>query len=197
MSACRSCARMALVCVVQSFVVSMLIQASTILDLGTLGGLRSSAAGINEAGQVVGSAQTASGQTRAFLFTGGTMIDLGALGSYGSEGFGLNDNGDVVGGSTPTGGSWSHPFLYSGGVMTDLGTLGHPIGNHIARAISSSGMIVGQSRVPTGETQGFVYLGGVMTPLGGFYSDATDVNDSGQVVGSTKPDDHTCGHAFV
>ena len=51
----------------------------TITDLGTLGGDESGAYGINDSGQVVGQAQKASGQKRAFLYESGTMTDLGTL----------------------------------------------------------------------------------------------------------------------
>src|SRR5881275_76438 len=45
-----------------------------LLDLGTLGGSSSAAWGINEAGQVVGAAATATGAQHAFLYTNGMMI---------------------------------------------------------------------------------------------------------------------------
>ena len=51
----------------------------SLIDLGTLGGSSSAAWGINEAGQVVGAAATATGAQHAFLYTNGMMIDLGTL----------------------------------------------------------------------------------------------------------------------
>ncbi len=45
-------------------------------DLGSLGGPRSAAQGINNLGDVVGESETADGQTRAFLFSRGHMMDL-------------------------------------------------------------------------------------------------------------------------
>lgn len=47
--------------------------------LGTLGGANSEAIGINEAGEVVGTADSADGAARAFLWREGRMIDLNTL----------------------------------------------------------------------------------------------------------------------
>jgi len=49
----------------------------TMTDLRTFGGPNSAAYGINDRGQVVGSAMTAANQWHAFLWTNGTMTDLG------------------------------------------------------------------------------------------------------------------------
>ena len=71
-------------------------------DLGTLGGARSCAYGINAAGQVVGEASTDSSATlHAFLYSGGTMKDLGTLRGGNSYATGINDGGQVVGYSAP------------------------------------------------------------------------------------------------
>ena len=45
--------------------------------LGTLGGATSVATAINDLDEVVGSSQTATGQTHAFLWRDGHMTDLG------------------------------------------------------------------------------------------------------------------------
>jgi probable HAF family extracellular repeat protein len=54
---------------------------------------------LNDAGQVTGSADTASGSSHAFLWSGSTMRDLGTLGGAGSSGFAINALGQVTGGS--------------------------------------------------------------------------------------------------
>ena len=51
-----------------------------LLDLGTLGGQNSFAFGINNLGQIVGTSELESGQSRAFLWENGEMMDLGTLG---------------------------------------------------------------------------------------------------------------------
>src|SRR5687767_6849987 len=84
-----------------------LFAAYRLIDLGTLGGAESFAYDVNDAGQVVGYAQTASGQDRAFRFTDlngdglvnpGEMLDLGALsGHAASYAYGINESGLAVG----------------------------------------------------------------------------------------------------
>jgi probable HAF family extracellular repeat protein len=48
-------------------------------DLGTLGGSRSVVFGINDTGQVVGYAYTASGAQHPLPYSGGQMLDLNTL----------------------------------------------------------------------------------------------------------------------
>jgi len=66
-------------------------------DLGTLGGTGSVAYAVNDAGQVVGYSQTATGDTHAFLYSGGIMMDLGTFGGRTSYAFGINKLGQVTG----------------------------------------------------------------------------------------------------
>jgi probable HAF family extracellular repeat protein len=69
-----------------------------VMDLGTLGGQGSHAWAINDVGQVVGEAQTSSGQWHAFIWdaTNG-MQDIGALGTDNSMACDINNSGTVVG----------------------------------------------------------------------------------------------------
>ena len=94
------------------------------IDLGTLGGTYSSARGINERGQVVGSNTIGSGESRAFLWQNGVLTDLGTLGgpSIGSTANAINNQGQVVGASGTSTGEL-HAFLWQDGIMTDLGVL--------------------------------------------------------------------------
>ncbi len=73
-------------------------------SLGTLPGAdgltyghNSWARDINEAGVIVGEADTGDYETHAFLFDGGDMIDLGTLGGANSSAAAVNDDGQVVG----------------------------------------------------------------------------------------------------
>jgi probable HAF family extracellular repeat protein len=70
-------------------------------DLGTLGGQYSYANDVNEAGQVVGVAQTSSGEGRGFLYSDGQMVDLTSLlpSNSGGELFGpiaINNRGQIL-----------------------------------------------------------------------------------------------------
>jgi probable HAF family extracellular repeat protein len=77
-------------------------------DLGTLGGASSEARGINEQGEVVGTAQNAAGQPRAFLWRNGEMTDLNTLIPAGTgwileSAAGISDGGQIVGYGTLSG----------------------------------------------------------------------------------------------
>jgi probable HAF family extracellular repeat protein len=98
-------------------------------DLGTLGGPKSAAYGINHLGQIVGVADTTAvghennPARHAFLYDSTGMHDLGTLGGKESFGWAINNQGAVVGISDlpSTHYDWPmHPFVYSNGVMQDL-----------------------------------------------------------------------------
>src|SRR5450755_1065971 len=150
-----------LVCLLSGFVAAMPGAASatssyTATDLGTLpGSIISSAYGINDRGQIVGWATTASGYPHAFSYTPkGGMVDLGTLpGDPNSVAYGVNDGGEIVGYSgTP---SSAHAFSYTPkGGMVDLGTL--PGGsNSTATGVNDHGQIVGWSTTASGDTHAF------------------------------------------
>jgi len=155
----------------------------TMQGLGTLNG----ASGINDAGQVVGSANTSA---HAFLYSNGRMQDLGTLpGGTSSGASGINNAGQVVGSADIAGGN-THAFLYSSGQMQDLGTLPGDT-DSFATGINSAGQMVGKG-VITGGAHAFLYSNGKMQDLGtlpgGTSSEASGINDAGQVVGDANAD---------
>ena len=173
---------------------SFLYSGGQMQDLSTLTGDNYfSASDINDSGQIVGHSNTSSGARHAFLYSGGQMKDLGTLpdGSS-SSAQDINDSGQIIGMSFfPTGGF--HSFLYSGGQMQDL-TMLSGRNYFIARDINNTGQIVGDSEVvvdpqtSSKATRAFMYSDGQMKDLGtlgGTWSTANSVNDSGQVVGSS------------
>src|SRR5690349_15695978 len=76
---------------------------SSIIDLGTLGGLNSYGLAINNSGMVVGGSNIYSFyDPHAYCYESDidAMMDLGTLGGNMSEGRGINDFGQIVGEST-------------------------------------------------------------------------------------------------
>jgi probable HAF family extracellular repeat protein len=170
-------------------------------DLGTLGGPWSQAAGINDAGKVVGGSPASDeGGVHAFLYSGGQMSDLGTLGGDQSRAFGINDADKVVG-SSDVGDGTIHAFLYSSGVMSDLGTLGGRVSDAVD--INEADKVVGSSTVSFSDNDNehaFLYSGGQMSDLGtlgGSDSSALDINDADKVVGSSSTSEAFTYHAFL
>jgi len=151
-------------------------QNGVIRDLPTLGGTSSAAGDINDAGQIVGTSSTASGESHAVVWADDAITDIGVFAPVA-----INEAGQVAGTCGPPPG---HACLWDHGTITDLGTLG---GDRSSAAdINSAGQIVGTSRTARGEQHGFVWASGTMTDLGDLgarYSLATAINDAGQIAG--------------
>lgn len=189
----------------QAFVYS----GGTMTSLGTLGGAESAAYGINASGQIVGEAETDTGEIKAFLYQGGAMTSLGTLGGANSYGRAINDLGWVTGSSFLTESTDLAPFVYKGGSMVDLGSLGGTYGEGFA--INSAGWVVGVSDDLFGTRQAFVHDGTAMfelstliatsDPLYGqvYLAGATGINDSGQIVayGQSLVGDSASNRVFV
>ena len=151
---------------------------------------------INDRGQIAGSADGGSGDSRAFLWQGGTLTDLGTLGGRESVATDINDRGQVVGQADTASGE-EHAFLWQDGTMTDLGTLRRRAAGAVA--INERGQIVGWSGDAAGDRRAFLWQDGTMTDLGtlgGNYTSASAINDRGQVVGASTTTSGE-GHAFL
>jgi len=158
-----------------------------IRDLGTLGGGSSVALGVNDTGQVVGSADTPQGLRHAYLWENGVMVDLGTLGyppPAQSEAWDINNQGVVVG--PVGGGDPNKAFIWENGVQTELG---NPQVLKTAYGVNDAKQVVGIYIVaPSGDRHAFLWENGIMMDLGtlgGTNSIAWDVNMGGQVVGSS------------
>ena len=117
-------------------------------DLGTLGGDTSRAHALDERGQVVGQAQTATGETHAFLWRNNAMQDLGTLpGGDRSAANSIAPDGRIVGSATDAQGVARAVLWTPEGQLLDLNAQ-LPAGSgwqlETARAINSHGEIVGQ-----------------------------------------------------
>lgn len=159
----------------------------TIVDLGTLGGPTSVAIGINDLGQVVGSADTPQWLRHAFIWEDGVMTDLGTLSQHSqSEANDVNNLGQAVGISTNTG--WgTTAVLWADGEIVNLGILsGTGSQESKAKAIDDAGRVVGEALVPFVGRHAFLWEDGAGTDLTETYGfagrSARDINRFTDVV---------------
>ena len=162
----------------------------TTTDLGTLGGAQSMAYDINNAGSVVGWAETAAGIKHASLHEAGTVIDVGsALGAIPSEARGINSSSVIVGFVEDANGP--HAFRWMQGALIFLHQGRNCCFERIseAHAIADTGLIAGVRYIPEwpdleatvwvdADTAYFIDRGDFL------FSVTNDINSDGYVVGS-------------
>ncbi len=183
------------------------------LDLGTLPGGNSSVGNSINSGkepEVVGYSDVAGGALHAFLWNAGQMLDLGTFSGGGnSVANAIDQVGDITGNAQIAAGNF-HAFLYSRGTMHDLGTLpgGTYSGGYGINRVAGGIEVVGYGDVP-GDCSlipfcppyhAFLYSQGAMHDLGtlpgGFLSNATAINQFGQITGSADNSEGNF-HAFL
>jgi len=165
-------------------------------DLGTLGGAKSLATGINDAGDIVGSILT-NGERHAFLLRNGEFSDLGVIDNFaklGGEGntfyapqIKINNQAQVTGHLTVANLD-SRSFLLDQGRTAYFGLLSNST-IFYAEAINNRGEILGRATPVHGSTRmrSMLWQDGKAIDLGdlnGMQSTAADLNDHGIVVGS-------------
>ncbi len=144
------------------------------------------AAGINESGQVVGSAANANGLIQAAVWTDGQISILGGLYGLSSRGYAINDSGHVAGWSdVPVFTSQGQAFKWVDGVFTELETLGGDFST--ATGINNNGIVSGQAEDSSHFRRAVTWQGGSLSllPLAeeGFETNAFGINAAGQVAG--------------
>jgi probable HAF family extracellular repeat protein len=119
-------------------------QITLLTDFGNTGQRQNQARGINNAGQVVGSAAAIAQPPHAVIFEGGTVRDLGAPGGDLSWGRAINQNGWVTGDYADASGI--HAFVYRDGAMQGVAAsleTGAGAGTY-GKALNNMGQVVGE-----------------------------------------------------
>jgi len=140
----------------------------TMQNLGTLGGNESWANDISPLGQIVGTAQIATGMLLAFLDPGSRVLqNLGTLGGDQSAAMGINNQGQVVGWATASNGAYAflRNILAPGEPMQNLGILTGGYNYSQALSINDRGEAVGEC--------GYINLEGIVESRGAFIWTAT------------------------
>jgi probable HAF family extracellular repeat protein len=159
---------------------------------------------VNASGQAAGSGANADGELHALFWTqAGGVVDLGTLGGNFSQAQGIDDDGAVIGYSQlDDEGTVTHPFIWTqAGGMHDLGSLGGDFA--IPSRMNDEGQVVGLSSTASGAMHGFSWTqAGGMVDLGtldgaGMRSDATAVNDSGEIAGFNSSADESGSRAVL
>ncbi|MEF8758761.1 MAG: DUF3466 family protein [Candidatus Accumulibacter sp. UW25] len=148
---------------------------------------------INNSGQMAGTL----GAT-AVYYDGLLVHDIGsALGFNNSMATGINSKGQVAGAANSTFGYWNQAFVYDPGTKNATVIAPLPgLGSNRASALNDAGVVVGTSYDNgfPGTQRGFVYDAGSNTPLTPYLSQATSVNNAGQIVGYAEdPSTHKTG----
>jgi probable HAF family extracellular repeat protein len=164
---------------------------------GLPGGIHSYAAGINDAGHVVGASNYGPDEMRTFavIWKNGRLKSLGSLpGSDNSGASAINAKGQIVGWASTPVTQHRHAVRWTGGVIEDLGFLPGASNEYsYATGINRRGDVIGNATSPTGPVHPFLIRAGsgdTMVDLGTLYGGASEVceaagiNNAREIVGS-------------
>ena len=172
------------------------LNSRTATNLGTLGGNRAWALGVNNAGNVVGWSSSPSGARHAFMTGPGGlgMREFAAFNGAFSTAYDINDTGQVVG---ITDFRFDSPYAFITGPNGE-GVRPFLIANHgSANAINSAGQVVGTFEGSNEYQHAFIAVDTRVknidiriTDLGGLnpnfpYSQGFGINNTGQAVGQS------------
>jgi probable HAF family extracellular repeat protein len=174
----------------------------TVEDLSPLPGtVEARGNAVNAGGAVVGQAKAIGSFFQAVLWPSGSGVPTdiaGLIGESASVANGINDAGHftaIAGFATPGQSVGGTAHFWNGATLVDIGKLaaGTPqsMVSSLGNAVNNLDQVVGRawaSAADTGNFHAFSWQGGVLTDLGTFGtcgdSEALDVNDNGQIVGS-------------
>jgi probable HAF family extracellular repeat protein len=179
----------------------------TMTGLGFLpGGSHSVATAINNRGEISGAGHVSSADYHAFLYVSNGLVDLGTLGGATSSGEDINDLGDVIGWSDSTNNPsiWSETFWWRSNEMVGIPPFEFFLRSCEGWGINQEGRICGTTFLYSSAPRNWGYVWhddngngaddfgemkqlGALAPQGsaGENSGAYDINDMGQVVGTT------------
>jgi probable HAF family extracellular repeat protein len=186
----------------------------------TLGGNNGAGYGINDLGELAGTAENTTleptcadaGTGELFQYKPAIWKDghIHELPSFHGDPVGLayaiNNHSQAVGQSGPCGvevnlGTHSHAMLWQNNKAINLGSLGGTL-NNLAQDINDKGQIVGLSELSGDATfHAFLWQQNKMTDLGALpgdiHSNGESINIEGEVVGRSANTDFSSGSAFV
>jgi uncharacterized membrane protein len=147
---------------------------------------------INSVGQIVGSYDVA-GRRKAYLRDGSGYVDLSPwAASLDTRATEINDSADIVGSVLNLSHRW-RGFLFDG---TSYATFSDPTAvDTLPVGMNNDGVIVGAGWESSGYPHAFLRdANRVFTTfrVEGWHSEATGINDSGQIVGNYGPDYDEC-----